>query len=435
MNRRHFLFLALIFAGGILFAQQKRGIVELPGMQVLPDDIIVSSRLGADGKQNGIDLYIRKKPQINSVMLVETTKDPEEKEANYAYRAGEWNEVNGNEKRYLNGRELNSDYSKYSLISSTVVRQEKLGECFHIYIPETIYFGYPWSRNGSVKIGRGTFINIRTFEKPYGDYTGRFMDNAFMFDLGKKEPPKEPPLVIEPNVRPRYDFGIEEIPEPIVEEPVKEEPVITLTDDYNSIAAEKFAAIAKDGNGLLFYSNPEKLTADLIASVENITPHKKADVVFAIDTTGSMKDDMEKLRKEWVPQLLDQIKEFEDIRLGLLFYRDYNDTYNYKGLPVKFFDFTRNASQFTKNLNTVLIHGNEGGDIPEAVYEALYAGLNFYEWRSDAKRKIILIGDAEPHPKPRGPKKISSEMVMELSRQKGIVLDCIIVPDEKASAK
>lgn len=403
MGKRLFFILGLLSFSVSVFAQQTRGIVETPEMQVLAEDVFLVQHVDSNGEKKGFDLYVRRKSRIKSVMLVETTKDPGGKEPNYAYRAGEWNAVNGDEIRYLNGQELHSEAAKYSLISSTAVRHEKLGECFHIYIPEILHYGYPWSRNGTVQIGKGTFINIRTFEKPYGDYTGRFMDNAFMFDFGKVPPKK---------------------PEPPVE------PEVILTDDYNSVAAEKFAEIARDG--MLYYSRPEKLTEDLLSAVDGITPHAKADVVFAIDTTGSMKDDMEMLRNEWVPKLLEQVKEFEDMRLGLLFYRDYNDSYNYKGLPVKFFDFTRNTSQFVKNLDTVFIRGNEGGDIPEAVYEALWSGLTFYEWRDDAARKIILIGDAEPHPKPRGPKKISQEKVMELAKKKSVTLDCIIVPDEKA---
>lgn len=399
------LFTCSVFA----FSQQVRGIVETPEMQVLADDVLLIPHADETGKKNGFDLYVRKKDSIKSVMLVETTKDPEGKEANYAYRAAEWNSVNGDEIRYLNGRELNSQSAKYSLISSTVTRHEKLGECFHIYIPQVLHYGYPWTRHGTVSITKGTFINIRTFEKPYGDYTGRYMDNAFMFDFGKAPEKKPEP---EPEV----------IPEPVPE------PEVVLTDDYNSVAAEKFAEIAKDG--VIYYSKPEKLTEDLLKAVEDMG-NGVADVVFAIDTTGSMKDDMEMLKSEWVPALLEQAKAFKDLRLGLLFYRDYNDSYNYKGLPVKYFDFTRNTDQFTKNLNTVRIRGNEGGDIPEAVYEALYAGLNFYSWRKGAVKKIILIGDAEPHPKPRGPKKITQEKVMQMAKEKDVTLDCIIVPDDK----
>ena len=96
---------------------------------------------------------------------------------------------------------------------------------------------------------------------------------------------------------------------------------------------------------------------------------------------------------------------------------------------MKYFAFSNNPDTFIKCLNTAIIKGNEGGDVPEAVYEALYASLQYYDWRSDAERKIILIGDAEPHDKPRGYKKITREKVMELSEEKGVAMDCIILPD------
>lgn len=80
-------------------------------------------------------------------------------------------------------------------------------------------------------------------------------------------------------------------------------------------------------------------------------------------------------------------RKFGDLRLGLLFYRDYNDSYSFKGLPVKYFDFTRYPQQFEKCLATAVIRGNEGGDVPEAVYEALYAALKYYDWRKDASKK------------------------------------------------
>lgn len=422
--KKRILFFTMALLGAV-FAQQTR-IVELPQMQILASDISVKERFSSSGEREGVDLFIRKKPSINSVMLVETTKDPNGKEPNYAYRASEWNETNGNEIRYLDGKELHSEYSKYSLISSTVENNAELGQAFHIFIPNTIYYGYPWSRSGSVQIGKGVFINIRTFEKPYGDYTGRYMDNPFMFDIGNAPKKKEPA---------KAEAVLAEIPEPkINEEPqptAPQEEKTILTDDYNPLAAEKFSQLANDGGGLLYYSTPENLVKDLLDSVERITPKKKADIVLAVDTTGSMKDDIEVLRGKWISEFIEQAKEFEDLRIALLLYRDYNDSYNYKGLPVKFFDFTREPEKIKKQLDSVIIHGNEGGDIPEAVHEALFASINFYEWRKDAQRKIILLGDAEPHPKPRGPKKITQEKVMQLAGEKGITLDCIIVPDEK----
>ncbi|MBQ7538886.1 MAG: VWA domain-containing protein [Treponema sp.] len=397
------------------------GLSAAEDMLIHPEDIRLVYDDGADFSSSaGYHLYIRKKSGIESVMLVETTKDPEGKEDNYSYRALDYNSINGDEIRYLDGKVLDSKYSKYSLIDSTPEDDPVFGQAFHIFIPPELAYGYPWSRNGLVKIGRGTFINIRSFEKKYGDYSGSYADNAYMFDLGKA-------LVKEEKLPPPEEKKEEPLP------PVPEEPeVIVLTDDYNPLAAETFRNIAAFGGGEMVYSKgPDSLPDDIMASLDRIKNKEKADVVFAIDTTGSMKDDIQKLREVWVPQLIEKVKEFSDLRLGLLLYRDYGDTYRYMNLPVKKFDFTREVNMVKKNLNSFYIYGTEGGDIPEAVYEALYASMEFYKWRPDAERKIILIGDAEPHPRPRGSGKYSKELVAKTSEEKKIMIDAIIVPDNK----
>ncbi len=387
------------------------------------EDLRLSYEEGGDfNSLQGFHLYIRKKPGIESVMLVETTKDPGGKNANYSYRALEYNRINGDEKRILDGKFLETEHSRFSLIDSTPEKDSEFGQAFHIYIPSEIQYGYPWTRNGKIKIEKGTFINIRSFAKKYCDYSGAFNDNPFMFDLGspvRKVPAAKNEVPAVPQTE------TDELPE------VKEVPV--LTDDYNPEAAETFKDIASFNGGKMVYSKgPETLISDITESLSRIDPKETADVIFAVDATGSMKDDVQKLRDEWIPVLIESMKEFKDIRLGLLLYRDYGDTYRYMGLPVKKFDFTNKIEQFTKNLNSFVIYGSEGGDIPEAVYEALYGSMDYYAWRTKAYRKIILIGDAQPHPEPRGTGKYTRELVERTAKAKGVVIDAIIVPDDKS---
>ena len=357
--------------------------------------------------EGGYLLYIRQKDGVKSVMLTETTKDPSGVESNYAYRAQEYNPINGDEKRMLNGEFLVSEYSRNSLMDSTPQSDASLGNAFCIYIPQVLIYGYPWSRNGTVEISKGTFINIRTFEMPYGDYTGGFLDNPFMFDFVQKPKPKP------------------EEPEP--------EPEVVLTDAYNPVAAAAFEDIAGSGSGTFIISKgTESIVDDIMNSFNAINPKGKIDVVFAVDATGSMKDDIQVLRNEFVPRLIDALKECGEVRLGLILYRDYTDSFRYKTLPVKYFAFTEDVETFKKQLNSFTITGKEGGDVPEAVYEALYASLSFYEWRTDAQRKVILIGDAEPHPKPRGSTiKCTKELIESLAQEKDVTVDAIIIPDNK----
>ena len=412
MKKSVFLIIAAFYSIFALSAQNS-------SLLISKDDIRIEGGSGKFKDSEGWHLFIRKRPGVESVMLTETTKDPAGNMDNYAYRALEYNSVNGDEIRYLNGKRLSSEMAKFSLIDSTAEKDEQFGEAFHIFIPSTIAYGYQWSRHGTIKIDKGTFINIRAFSKKYGDYTGNFYDNPFMFDLGA--PVKKPVPAPTP------------VPEPAPLPDAIEEPVV-LTDDYNPVAANAFSDIAEFNGGTLCYSRgPDTLVDDIMDSLARISPKQKVDVIFAIDTTGSMKDDVQKLREDWIPRLIASLKDYGNLRIGLLLYRDYGDTYRLMGLPVKRFEFTDKIEVFTKNLNNFVIYGNEGGDIPEAVYEALYASLAFYKWRIDATRKIILIGDAEPHPSPRGTGKYSKELVAQTAKAKGVVIDAIIVPDDKSA--
>ena len=209
--------------------------------------------------------------------------------------------------------------------------------------------------------------------------------------------------------------------------PVEEGKTI-LTDNYNPLAAQTFKEISE----MMIYSKgPETIIEDIMNSIKMINHKDKADIVFAIDATGSMKDDIQKLKEKWLPALVEGLKEFNDVRLGLVFYRDYGDNFFANGLPVKYYDFTSDVQAFVKNVRSLRIIGSEGGDIPEAVYEALYASMEFFKWRADASKKVILIGDAEPHSVPRKTGKYSKQLIEKLSKEKQIEINAIITPDDK----
>lgn len=388
-------------------------------------------KLIEDKENGGYHLYVKKNPKVNSILLTETTKDPLGKNDSYAYRAKEYNPINGDEIRYLDGKKLESEGAKYSLLDSTVEKTDFFGDAFHIFIPKTVVYGYEWSRHGEVELGKGTFINIRSFEKPYADYSGDYMDNPFMFDLKvfkktvktvrkevKKVEKKETPQpVLEPEV----------LDEPEIFEEPEVQAEIILTDNYNPVASEKFSEISKE---MIYSKGPETLIEDIGKILKTFVNAEKLDIVFAIDATGSMKDDIEKLREDLIPEIKRIFSKEKDVRIAVLFYRDYGDTFRYMDLPVKCFDFTRSFKTFKEQLYSIKILGREGGDIPEAVYEAMFAASEFYKWRGDAQKEIILIGDAEPHPVPRGTGKYSKGYVMALAESKNIKIHSILLPQD-----
>ena len=388
-------------------------------------------KLIEDKENGGYHLYVKKNPKVNSILLTETTKDPLGKNDSYAYRAKEYNPINGDEIRYLDGKKLESEGAKYSLLDSTVEKTDFFGDAFHIFIPKTVVYGYEWSRHGEVELGKGTFINIRSFEKPYADYSGDYMDNPFMFDL------KVFKKTVKTVRKELKKVEKKEIPQPVEEPEVLDEPEeleepevleeVILTDNYNPVASEKFSEISKE---MLYSKGPETLIEDIGKILETFVKAEKLDIVFAIDATGSMKDDIDKLRADLIPEIKRIFSKENDVRIAVLFYRDYGDTFKYMDLPVKCFDFTRNFETFKEQLYSIKILGREGGDIPEAVYEAMFAASEFYKWRGDAQKEIILIGDAEPHPVPRGTGKYSKDYVMAVADSRNIKIHSILLPQD-----
>lgn len=404
-----------IFAQGVnKETQQEIYSAKQQQLRVTAGDIRLIPEQGDEYGGGGYHLWVKKVPGIGSVLLTETTKDPLGKNDSYAYRAKEYNPVNGDEIRYLNGQPLVSAVSKYSLVDSTTEKTTVFGgnpvDAFHIYIPAKLVYGYEWSRNGEVELGKGTFINIRTFEKPYADYSGDYFDCPFMFNLVTKKRKKAVP---KPEPEPE--------PEPIVE------PETILTDDYNPIASEVFKELDEE---LIYSKGPETIIEDIRSVFGTFGTLENLDVVLAIDATGSMKNDIDTLKRDLQELLENLLGTNPKARVGLLFYRDYGDTYKYMDLPVKMFGFSSNLSSVCKNLQSIRIYGTEGGDIPEAVYEAMYASCEFYKWRPDAERQIIIIGDAEPHPTPRGSGKYSKEYVTKLAESKGIKIHTILLPKD-----
>ncbi len=332
------------------------------------------------GNDGGFHLYIRARGDIKSVLLTETTQDPKLKLHNYAYRDTVLNEINGNEKRLLNGEPLDIQKGLYSLIDSTVEEDTPLGKAFHIWIPHIIVYGYSWSRHGELEVIDGTFINIRAFDLPYGDYRGNFRDNPFVLKIGE----------------------------------------IML--NYIHEAVFSFKEVAKISGGELFYARESKDIVPLAKKIVSYSFDKKMiDLMFVLDVTESMKEHIETTKTDII-SLLDSLKkDFSNIRIGLMLYKDYGDDFVVKEACV----FTSDFSHFSSILQKVEVGG--GNDIPEAVYEGLYLALR-QSWRlkdDNVIRKIILVGDAPPHAKPRG--RVGLSDVKNMAKDKNIEINTILL--------
>lgn len=120
---------------------------------------------------------------------------------------------------------------------------------------------------------------------------------------------------------------------------------------------------------------------------------KNVDIMFIIDATGSMGDEIEYLKDEFV----DVIKKIQtknknlNINTGSVFYRDKGDAYLTKISPLTS-DYD-SVSNFIKNQ-----YADGGGDYPEAIPEALEEAFTNGNWRDTTLAKIaFLVLDAPCH--------------------------------------
>ena len=152
-GKRIISFIAALFITTGLFAQDAADTSAQPGIQkieytekqnsmrIKAEDIRLIEEKDESGSTTGYHLYVRKIKGVESILLTETTRDPAGKADNYAYRALEYNSINGDEIRYLDGQPLVSEGAKYSLIDSTAEKTDFLGQAFHIFIPLNVKIG------------------------------------------------------------------------------------------------------------------------------------------------------------------------------------------------------------------------------------------------------------------------------------------------------
>ena len=209
-------------------------------------------------------------------------------------------------------------------------------------------------------------------------------------------------------------------------------PEVIVKDGQNSVKDVKVTLYDKQGNSLWSAKTDNKGTAHLFAElyltgqntifdivVENGQNRRRVedvrlssseplyvefnqsggnsnllDLMFVVDTTGSMQDELDYLTAELknvIKRTSTESSESLDIRLSCNYYRDHGDEY-----VVRSFPFTKNVDEVIKDMNKQYADG--GGDFEEAVEEALKDAVENHQWSSDAKARLLfLVLDAPPH--------------------------------------
>ncbi|MBJ2157188.1 vWA domain-containing protein [Variovorax sp. IB41] len=153
--------------------------------------------------------------------------------------------------------------------------------------------------------------------------------------------------------------------------------------------------VRKNGRqGTAFLQRGQKSAVDVVIDKPGAAPARaQLDLVFLIDATGSMADEIAKL-KGTLRTIADEVARLPsrpDTCFGLVAYRDVTDDF-----VVRRHDFTDNLDAFQGVLDGLQAAG--GGDYPEAMNEALAETVHQLSWRgTGTTRLVVLLADAPPH--------------------------------------
>ncbi len=195
-------------------------------------------------------------------------------------------------------------------------------------------------------------------------------------------------------------------------------PKINLTFNAREESTEKLLNGLEERN--IFLYEDQIRIQDFTIEKDTSNGVNQADIIFVLDVTGSMSDEINGVKNNIV-EFTDSLSyKGIDFRLGMVTFLDRVEN---------IYDFTSNVQEFQQYVNPQYAHG--GGDYPENSLDALVEATQF-DFRPSAKRIIIWITDASYHIN-NSFTQFSVNDVVNKMLAKAIVTDCIGTKKEQTS--
>ena len=139
------------------------------------------------------------------------------------------------------------------------------------------------------------------------------------------------------------------------------------------------------------------------------------EIAFLVDATGSMSDELIYLETEIedIAQQLSYRKEDHQFSFGAIYYRDYEEEYLCRRLPL-----TRDIKKLSSFFSQQQASG--GGNYPEALDVALSTMVEDYNWSQSSKKIAFLVLDAPAHSDEKSVMRLNSAITR--ARNMGITI-------------
>lgn len=158
--------------------------------------------------------------------------------------------------------------------------------------------------------------------------------------------------------------------------------------NYNNLAVSYFTSMAHSFGGRSFFAENADSITSCVMEIMSTRLEEGTDIVFLIDKTGSMDDDILKV-KSMLTLMMDYLSKFKNVKVGMAFYSDKNHHYDFWYNRE---DLTSDIESIRSFMETYLTMGNP--DTPESVNDAIVKTAEEMNWTKGNKRLMLVIGDA-----------------------------------------
>lgn len=201
---------------------------------------------------------------------------------------------------------------------------------------------------------------------------------------------------------------------------IKQERIKVLTN--KTPRAFEIAFLHRDGSKSQKKSDPAKKSVSADDVKKTIKNHKQADILFVVDTTGSMKPAIDAVQEVIRDTAKSISNDFERrmVKFGLVAYRDRIADQEQMGYITKIIQpFTDDVHLFEKKLASTSVASVGSEDHPEAFFDGVALGLSDQlKWREHGFKFMIMIGDAPSHILPeRNPHEYTVDKLVGMNKK------------------
>ncbi len=187
--------------------------------------------------------------------------------------------------------------------------------------------------------------------------------------------------------------------------------VDNISVEYADMGKQAFTLADETGGVASHVKTAAEITEKMLEILDSRLTDN-TDLVFMIDVTGSMGDDIENV-KLGATAILEKARMKRNVRVAVATYGDHRDGaawFNYIPLSTNY--------AFVKSYILTLSANAGGGDWPESMFDAACLVMDNLDWNEDSQKMILVLGDAPSLVPPQSTNGIDA--VIAKSKQHGV---------------